>query len=156
MDQPQTPSLEDARTYIYNMDFSKLIHKMVCHLGWLKRDATRLAELYRNFLFLNKKYGDQAHQLPPAEEIDEFWHLHILDTKQYHQDCQAIFGRYFHHYPYFGIDKTSNFSNLGSAFEKMLELHRKEFDYDVYKVKTIFSSFASIMKRAFNRGPKSY
>jgi hypothetical protein len=38
-----------------------------------------------------------------AKIVDEIWHQHILDTHAYHRDCDAIFGSYLHHFPYFGM-----------------------------------------------------
>ena len=35
--------------------------------------------------------------------MDGFWHMHILDTKAYREDCQKIFGRFIDHFSYFGI-----------------------------------------------------
>ena len=141
-----TPTLEEAKHYIYSIDFSNILNKMVNHQGWLRKDAEKVCEMYRNFLYLQKKYKGQ-NQLPPSEEMDEFWHQHILDTKQYRKDCQAIFGEYLDHYPYFGIDATSTFSDLESAFEKMQELYMEEFGERIYQVRTIFSSLAHRIKK---------
>src|SRR5687767_9924066 len=96
-------SLEQAKAYIYAIDFKHIINKMVKYDDWLRRDAENTCELYRNFLYLNKKYGKER-QLPPSEDVDQFWHNHILDTEKYRADCDAIFGHYLHHYPYLGID----------------------------------------------------
>jgi hypothetical protein len=91
------PSLEAAKTHIYAIDFSRIIDKMVQHQGWRYKDALKVSEQYRNYLFLNKKYAE-GEPLPPSEDIDEFWHNHILDTKQYRRDCNAIFGQYYDQY----------------------------------------------------------
>ena len=130
--------LAKARSYIYSIDFSNIIHKMVKHQGWLYKDAQKTCQLYRNYLFLKRKYGSK-HALPPSKDIDEFWHLHILDTKSYRQDCVAIFGEYLDHYPYFGIDKTSNFDDLNQAFSKMQELHEHEFGEKIYQSRSLIS-----------------
>lgn len=56
-----------------------------------------LTLLYRRFFYLLCRYPDEG--LVPTKEIDEIWHNHILFTKRYHRDCQAIAGRYLHHTP---------------------------------------------------------
>lgn len=132
--------LEKARVYIYAMDFTMMINKMVNHGNWREKDALKTEKLYKNFLFLNRKYGD-FHSLPPSEDIDEFWHNHILDTERYHQDCQIIFGKYVHHYPYFGIDEHSTLDDLDNAFEKTQELHFKEFGEYIYSTRSANSKF---------------
>ena len=95
--------LEQAEAYINAIDFSAIIEKMVHQQGWRKKDVWHICRVYRRFLFLKKKYGHQ-YKLPPSEEIDVFWHHHILDAEKYQKDCQAIFGTYLEHYPYLGID----------------------------------------------------
>ncbi len=66
--------------------------------------AVSIADLYRAFLYLCKKYPDDV--IVPTKEVDDFWHLHILDTRNYIQDCEKIFGKYLHHFPYSGLDGT--------------------------------------------------
>lgn len=125
------------KDYIFAIDFSNIIEKMVSHQKWRRNEAEKTCELYRNFLYLNVKYPEYA-PLPPSEDIDEFWHNHILDTKKYIQDCQVIFGGYFHHYPYFGIDGVSTMKDLQQSFQKTQELHHQEFGEYIYAVRRNF------------------
>jgi len=136
MQPNQLLSLEEAKQYIYSIDFSMIVNKMIKHQGWQKNEAETVCALYRNFLFLNKKYQDQHGQLPPSEEVDEFWHNHILDTEKYRRDCQVIFGRYIDHYPYFGIDSKSTLKDLDEAFKSTQQLHKQEFGDYIYMVRT--------------------
>ncbi|HEX4814596.1 MAG TPA: hypothetical protein VFV66_17790, partial [Nonomuraea sp.] len=60
------------------------------------------AELdYRRFLALNLLRPSTS--LSVNKILDEYWHQHILDTRKYAADCEKIFGRLLHHYPYFGL-----------------------------------------------------
>jgi hypothetical protein len=43
------------------------------------------------------------------------------------EDCDAIFGTYFHHYPYFGMENRADMSDLESSFDNTYELYLKEF-----------------------------
>lgn len=52
---------------------------------------------YRNYLALCKAYPDIP--LMPCHDIDLVWHQHVLNTRQYHKDCVAYFGKYLHHNP---------------------------------------------------------
>ena len=95
-----------------------------------------------------------AGHFPGAKDIDEFWHQHILDTKKYRDDCKKIFGEYFDHYPYFGIDEKSNYTDLENAFTKMQELYAKEFNgAEIYQVKTLFTSTVAFFKKLFRIKP---
>lgn len=129
------PSIEEAKAYIDSIDFSQIIDKMVMKDKWKKRDAEKACELYKHFLYLKKKYQSSDDHLPPSEEIDEFWHNHILDTKKYMIDCDRIFGRYLHHYPYLGIDDKTDMNDLQRFFEKTQELHYREFGDYIYNVR---------------------
>jgi hypothetical protein len=125
-------SLDAAVNYIETMDLSPIKNKMINGLGWRKREVEQASMLYRNYLLLRLKYPNE--QLPPSEDVDEFWHNHILDTKKYREDCQAI-GCFFEHYPYFGMDAHSTREDLNRAFEKMQELHVLEFGYRVPRIR---------------------
>lgn len=147
-------SLEEAKTYINAIDFSMNIKKMVEHQGWLKGEAEAACRLYRNFLFINKKYGDQYTSLPPSEDIDEFWHNHILDTQKYRKDCEIIFGRYLNHYPYFGIDGNTTSKNVELAFETMQKLHIQEFGEPIYQVTHAWSKIIAFIKLKFKKAKR--
>lgn len=56
---------------------------------------------YQRYMAITKALD--GIQLVPNGDIDEIWHMHILDTRAYMQDCDALFGGYLHHYPYFGM-----------------------------------------------------
>ena len=125
--------LHQAKKYINELDFSPIINKLITRHKWLKIEAEETCKQYRRYLYLLKKYAKNSDQpsFPPSDDIDEFWHHHILDTKKYQQDCQAIFGRYLHHYPYFGADSKTTITDLQSAFEKTKNLYLKEFNEEL-------------------------
>jgi len=141
-------SLERSRKYIYSMDLSQIIDKMVSHQKWRREEAESVSVFYRNFLFLNLKYADKA-PLPPSDDIDEFWHNHILDTEKYHSDSQAIFGKYFHHYPYLGIDGKTTMHDLVQFFNETQQLHYQEFGEHIYAIKRNF--FVAWILRLFSK-----
>lgn len=96
-----TIDLPAAREYLRALDLSYLIDTMCAsHYPlprWTREDAEKCCQLYKNFLYLQKKHAGEV--LVPTREIDEFWHNHILYTKKYFEDCQSIFGYYLHHMP---------------------------------------------------------
>ncbi len=99
--QKKSVSLEKARLYIEQMDLDYIVEAM-CATDyplprWNAADAAHCLKLYKNFLWLQKKYHPEF--LVPTREIDEFWHNHILVTKKYFEDCENIFGHYLHHEP---------------------------------------------------------
>lgn len=93
---------------IDDLDLNQIIVKSMhknSGYGWEQELAEEVAVMYRAFLFLCKTYPEET--IVPIKEVDEFWHLHILDTQKYHKDCQNIFGYYLHHFPYAGLAGTS-------------------------------------------------
>lgn len=86
-------------------------------------------QYYKNFLYLNKKYLNIVPIIVPSLEVDEIWHHHILDTRQYYFDCMNIFGYYFHHYPYFGMRSNEDQVNLVNCFEISQAIYAHEFGH---------------------------
>ena len=85
----------------------------------IKITPQRLAKAemdYRRFLHLHLKFP--SLEIVPTKLIDEIWHQHILDTRAYEKDCQDIFGRFLHHYPYFGMHGEKDQENLQRCFER--------------------------------------
>jgi hypothetical protein len=116
-------NLEEKKDYIMKMDFSMLIKKLSndklphpYQYLWQRQDVLDAVERYRKYLFILVKYQNDYPTIPPTYEIDEIWHNHILETKRYQQDCEALFGHYLHHYPYYGLD---NPAHLGVDFKTM-------------------------------------
>ncbi len=68
--------------------------------GWTL-DRIRAADRdYRLFLQLVHEKPERAHV--PSADADLLWHEHILTTELYVADCESLFGRYLHHYPFAG------------------------------------------------------
>ena len=92
--------------------------------NWSLNKAETLEVWYRRFLYLSSIYKDKV--IVPSKDIDMFWHTHILDTQKYMLDCENLFGRYIHHFPYFGMRGEKDRKHLEKAFcetEKLFLLH---------------------------------
>ncbi len=66
--------------------------------GWSFEKVLGTIAAYKRFLFFHYLYPNRA--LAPTDDVDLVWHCHILDTQKYVDDCQWLFGRIVHHYPY--------------------------------------------------------
>jgi hypothetical protein len=83
-----------------------------------------IAEIeYKRFLTLHLWNRSLPHMLVPTKLIDTFWHQHILDTGAYHRDTTAVFGEYFHHFPYFGMGDDDDKRRFSDAFEATEKLY---------------------------------
>lgn len=83
----------------------------------LERFSTALAE-YQRFLTLCK-VNPEAKVMAPAD-VDELWHVHMLDSVHYTADCQRMFGGYLHHDPCIGEPDPFN-------TEETLGLYQTQF-----------------------------
>ena len=81
-----------------------------------KKEVRNSVELYKKFLSLKRKYPDSV--LVPTGEIDSVWHTHILDTKNYADDCNMLFGKFMHHKPYFGPYSKESQEDMARWFEE--------------------------------------
>ena len=94
-------------------------------MGWSLDITNTVAEEYRKYLTLCIEHPNKS--IVPPKMVDSFWHLHILDTQKYAQDCQIIFGYFLHHFPYFGMRGEEDASNLRSAWDETCSIYRKRF-----------------------------
>lgn len=118
---------------IDGLDASSWIAQLVSRFGWAEEDARLASEQYKRFLWLKYLYRDQ-YDLPPSKDIDEVWHIHILETRTYHQDTQAIFGEYFHHHPQI-IETDAQQVQLAEAFEQTKRLYLQEFGEPLVQIR---------------------
>ena len=125
----QTAEINDSvlTAEVAALDFQRLKHKMT---------ATSEAEMtgevwdkgekeYRRFLALKQMYPGIS--LVPNKLVDKVWHAHILDTRAYREDCNAVFGRFIDHYPYFGIYGVDDHQALKHSFKQTISLYERHF-----------------------------
>ncbi|WP_244222537.1 glycine-rich domain-containing protein [Cupriavidus lacunae] len=109
------------------LDFSrmkaKLLHQK--HAHWTPVSLEQAESGYRQFLKLAARYPDTP--AVPSEQVDAFWHAHILDTRRYAGDCEHIFGYVLHHDPYVGIDGPDDEARLLAMAAASDALSTREF-----------------------------
>ena len=93
--------------------------------NWNRAQADSIEIEYRRFLLLLSIYTDE--KIVPSEIVDTFWHYHILDTEKYAADCDAVFGKFVHHFPYFGIRSEQDAVNLQQSFSRTKVLYEFVF-----------------------------
>lgn len=82
---------------VMGWDFTVLKQYMLQY-GIYTEDKIERAELeYKRFLIMNLL--NQTTELPVSNEVDPFWHSHILFTQDYTEMSMKVFGSYFHHRP---------------------------------------------------------
>jgi hypothetical protein len=101
-------------------------------LGWNSERAKSAQQEYFRFLtLLQLKPGFMLVPWPNAEgqdDLDQFWHQHILDTAKYAADCDRLFGRMIHHNPHVVIGSSEEHN----AVEKTQRLYARTFAENPY------------------------
>ena len=94
--------------------------------GWSLSKTKLIAQEYKKFLALCLLHPDDP--IVPSFLIDDFWHLHILDTQKYAEDCQQFLGYFLHHFPYFGMRGENDLNNLKIAWKNTLDYYKETFN----------------------------
>lgn len=145
--QIENTKLLKIKSIIYNTDFSNIINRLVLIERWTKEQAEEVCRQYRNFLYLNKKYG-KKYMLPPSKDIDCAWHAHILYTEDYVNFCNSVFGEYFHHRPHRGFSENNNFDEIRDNFIfKTQKLYFEEFGTYIYEIRSDATALFCDLKR---------
>lgn len=92
---------------------------------WSAEQVSTVEEEYRKFLALRLLHPDKV--IVPDGQVDVFWHQHILDTQKYAEDCNAIFGSFMHHFPYFGLRGPEDAKDLATGFATTILLYKETF-----------------------------
>lgn len=119
--------LEAAIARVARLEFAMLKRKLVDE-GKSPESVNEAERLYRMFLALKLRFPDRT--LCPTGPIDEFWHAHILDTRAYARDCEALFGAFLHHFPYFGMRGPEDRADLEQAFADTVDVFIRHFGVD--------------------------
>lgn len=115
----------DQCSAIAELDLEPIKFKLMHKEGWTPEQAEAVEREYRRFLFLMKIYPQDA--AAPLEDVDTFWHYHILDTMKYARDCETVFGYFLHHFPYVGLCAEAGPDVLEQMGERMRELYEVTF-----------------------------
>jgi hypothetical protein len=95
--------------------------------GWTREYADSIEVAYKNYLTMLTKYPEDAEDILLSEDVDEFWHTHILQTTKYAADCQKVFGNFLHHEPHVGEVTSEDIERRDAQAEKTRRLYELEY-----------------------------
>jgi hypothetical protein len=93
-------------------------------VGWSDEKLQAAIGRYERFLRLAAKHPDAP--LAPTREIDEIWHLHMLQPVAYARDCHRLMGHLLDHDGGFG-KAPEELPVLRATFESTAKLWREEY-----------------------------
>ena len=120
-------NIQNTMYLLNSISFETISFKLEKEYMWSSEATCRALVLYKQWLALQKYYPNLS--FAPSELVDEYWHMHILDTRKYMEDCALIFGEYLHHYPYFGLTEVENQDTLKEGFELTKKLYLHHFNH---------------------------
>jgi hypothetical protein len=83
---------------IDSLDLSVITGGVMRRHGWAPDRAQTAEREYRQFLYLLTR--SPFHVVSPwSQDLDLYWHEHILHTSRYAAECKKIFNRFIHHDP---------------------------------------------------------
>jgi len=109
------------------IDLAKIRAKLIATKKWSATLADQQIALYRQFLYLAASQHKTA--VVPTAGIDEVWHLHILDTRKYADDCKNALGFFLHHCPTY-LEGKEDRKGM-TQFKVTARLFQKEFGVDL-------------------------
>lgn len=127
----QAVSADQFLNKLKALDLAPIAYRLMhpdAGLGWTQSQTTQALARYLMFLHLVYLYPER--QIIPTCEIDQVWHHHILDTSKYAEDCQMLFGRFLHHFPYLGLRGEADRQTLNMAFAQTQSLFQQHFGAD--------------------------
>lgn len=122
-----SPDIQLFRNKLEQLDLKSIAYQLMHSADekWTFEQTNQAITRYSMFLCLIYLYPNR--KLVPTPEIDRVWHHHILDTMKYAQDCEMLFGRFIHHFPYFGKRGKADRDNLYTAFAETKRLFQQHF-----------------------------
>lgn len=119
------PKKTEVWAKIQKLDLSSVREKFKADKGvfWrMRKSADTVEAEYRQFLYLIATNEGKV-VVPWTQDLDDFWHRHILDTAKYQADCEAVFGRIVHHNPHLAVGS----SQQAKAFLETKQMYRDAF-----------------------------
>jgi hypothetical protein len=116
---------------ISTLKFDDVRERLMHRKGWwwsLRHDVGKIEREYRQFLYLIATNRGRT-VVPWSQDLDDFWHEHILDTARYAADCEHIFGGFIHHDPHLPMGSRAH----SDAFRATIEMYRQAFGEKIRK-----------------------
>ncbi len=97
----QAPGISSSLpTIAKHVNFSSLLLRIERSLKVPSFRSFALVLEYLRFLHIKISMSDwEVNMLSPSPQVDEVWHLHVLDTIRYGAECQAACGHLIQHNP---------------------------------------------------------
>lgn len=86
-----------ATHHLVDLDLSSIMDRLADDMEMDSATLTQAEQLYRQYLTLRAMHP--GADLVPPKLADAVWHYHMLDSRKYAADCDAMLGGFLHHNP---------------------------------------------------------
>lgn len=100
----------------------------------LEKQGVEVTEEYldEGLLALKQYYAvallDPCNEHAVSDNIDPFWHAHILHTREYVAFCERVYGQFIHHDPLNHAD-DEQVAQVARLYEHTSQVYRRMFSY---------------------------
>ena len=123
--EPQDDALWTALK-AYEFDDADSALTFSAHLArenrWSRRYTDAVIDEYRKFCYPAQRAD---HPDTPSDEVDQVWHLHLIDSEAYRDFCDTVLGTRFDHGPTRGSGGEE--TKFPSWYADTLERYRTDF-----------------------------
>lgn len=94
--------------------FDNIIEFVKISCNWTDKYTREVLFEYERFLILR----ESDNQLSPSDDIDRFWHIHILCSQHYTEYCLSKFNKYIHHNALDSMDQPARLHRLSNTLNE--------------------------------------
>jgi small ubiquitin-related modifier len=110
-----------------------LVERCIRIHGWSEEFALKVLAGYRQFLGWKNIFEDfHANKLSPSIAVDQMWHQHILDNRNFAEDCQLLFGKIIFHDPDGGLDVEAHRKRIANTKNALCMQYGEDYDREVW------------------------
>lgn len=109
---------------------SPIILQTKLNYKWSNEHANIVAFEYDRFM----KLRSEDENLSPCDDIDRFWHQHILNTRHYNSYCFEKFKKFVHHDPTDSFDQLTRHKRLSHTINNYVKTFGPIINNDIWKV----------------------
>ena len=126
-----------------------IIKQVMAKYKWDPKYAAAVASEYQRFLVLR----NENNQLSPSDDIDKFWHQHLLNTKHYLNYCYINFGHVVHHDPTDACDQRARILRLTNTVKEYIAKYGRLENINVWAIPKLAKPVEKPLELTWYPGP---
>lgn len=113
-------------TKVMNYDLSVIHNRFLKDYPELSSRLENIELIYRQYMYLCAIKPKKMSLAVPSNDVDKFWHCHIIHTKLYQSFCNDIAGYFIHHAPHGALTTNDEKKIARSNLLNLFTIHFKD------------------------------